>query len=49
MKILVISPTYNEKSNINDLIDKIFSKYKSVDLFKYKSKGYYIYSNEKIL
>ena len=28
---------------------KIFDKYKKVKIFKYKSKGYYIYSNEKTL
>ena len=35
--------------NVDESKLEIFSKYKSVDSFKYKSKGYYIYSNEKIL
>ena len=28
---------------------EIFNKYKAIDSFVYKTKGYYIYSNEKIL
>lgn len=35
--------------NVDESKREIFSKYKSIDSFKYKSKGYYIYSNEKIL
>lgn len=35
--------------NINENKRKIFNKYKLIDSIQIKSKGYYIYSNEKIL
>ena len=35
--------------DVNENKRQIFNKYKNIDSFVYKTKGYYIYSNEKIL
>ena len=35
--------------NVDETKREIFNKYKLIESYKYKTKGYYIYSNEKIL